>query len=692
MQQIVGNHPTYEYLIGPSISEFKGNTVKSIDVLKRYFDFDRRSTENDKISYILNEIKNIYDVAGISITSTEHIRIKLKKLIKNAKLIISKRKSNSPGQIKKENEFFVKINAPFDIIKTIESNELGSSQPIASCSYHTITSNNNSELAEYNCNENNSSDSEYEMSSDAESTEDELSDPRKKYQISKEIMEKIHSSANFHTSYEDMSKYIKIGIEIAGGNPENYSVSKSQLFKQISELRNNKRHETLTKLSDGDSKLLIHFDTKSCRKLNKRHLGHQNRLVVIFQSENSATTVGPFKLDNHEANTIAETIKDLIEEHNLENRVVALSSDTESTNTGRHNGVCLQLEQFLKKDLLYCMCRHHVYELILKHVGDYIFGATSGPNFNYDSMGLKREWETLNYADFTSYDGENMNQHFNEFRENSIEILREQMDSKITRDDYAELTDLALKFFDASDTQKKGFMAPSGMSNARWMQKAIYSLKTYLFRDQIQLTDRAKQRLQRFSMFISAIYVKHWNRTTKLFEAAINDLELLKELERYRTVDEGVANTALKVLKRHLYYLSDELVVVSIYSKHLSNENKEIIRAKLGRDFGPRTNNSIRYISNDTDFSTMQIHDFITNRSTYLFSLLELDISFLNHNVDTWDELQSFQETRKKLKMLLPVVNDHAERTLGQTSNAINNQKARKEHTLQNLLSSKFNK
>lgn len=276
-----------------------------------------------------------------------------------------------------------------------------------------------------------------------------------------------------------------------------------------------------------DSKLLIHLDTKSC----------------------------PIEVDNHESITIAQAMIDLIDKYRLVNRIVALSCDTEITNTGRMNGVCLQIERCLDKELLYCMCRHRIYELILKHVGEYIFGATSGQTFNFDSMSLKRSWETLDLDDFAPHVDETMNPIFFKIRESSKRILLEQMNTKMTRDDYSEFTDLALKFFGESDTEKKQFIVPSGRSNARWMQKGIYSIKAYLFRDQIKITDRAKHRL--FS--------------------------------------------------------------------------------KLNLNYGPRTAHSIRYISNETIFSTLQIHEFITNRSMYLFSILQLDISFLDHNAETWN-------------------------------------------------------
>lgn len=131
--------------------------------------------------------------------------------------------------------------------KIIQSDEIESTQPIACCSYPSTTINDAND-DDFNVDnsyyENNSLDSDYQISSDTESTDDEPSIRPKKYRISQEILKKIQSNCNFHTSYEDMSKYIKIGIEIAGGNPDDNCLSKSQIHKQLSELRDETRTET----------------------------------------------------------------------------------------------------------------------------------------------------------------------------------------------------------------------------------------------------------------------------------------------------------------------------------------------------------------------------------------------------------------------------------------------------------------
>lgn len=225
------------------------------------------------------------------------------------------------------------------------------------------------------------------------------------------------------------------------------------------------------------------------------------------------------------------------------------------------------------------------------------------------------------------------------------------------------------------------------------MARDIYVFKSYLFRDQLNLRNYSIKRLERFSMFNAAIYVKYWNRSTNIFDAPINDLCFIKEVRKYEIVDKEMSEIALKTFQRHLNYLSDELVVLSIFSNRICYEEKEIIRRKLNRnDVGPRTNCSIQYIMNESfDFAQMDLVDFINDRSMYLFKLMQMDVSFLDQEARTWDSNPSYQSTRKTLKNLLVPVNDCSESVLGQTAQAISLQKAQTEINLQKYLSSRFN-
>ena len=67
-----------------------------------------------------------------------------------------------------------------------------------------------------------------------------------------------------------------------------------------------------------------------------------------------------------------------------------------------------------------------------------------------------------------------------------------------TRDDYRELAELTIISLGRTHKRAIHFMAPGAMHNARWMAKAIYSLKILLFREQgvIKLSQREKKGLR----------------------------------------------------------------------------------------------------------------------------------------------------------------------------------------------------
>ena len=74
------------------------------------------------------------------------------------------------------------------------------------------------------------------------------------------------------------------------------------------------------------------------------------------------------------------------------------------------------------------------------------------------------------------------------------------------------------------------FRAPGAMHHARWMAKAIYSLKIFVFRDQFSLTDSERDVIRSICFFIINVYVKVWFNASKATLAPNQDLHLLKTL------------------------------------------------------------------------------------------------------------------------------------------------------------------
>lgn len=652
---------------------------------------------------MLREIRSLYENAGITTVHSENIRHKLKSLIHTAKSIIATRKLSTANQKQKELEFIRKVRLMFEISANERVDPPGNDAMNATES--TINSDMEFETLSQN-GENHEILSDYEMIEDehmddsshveASSDIEEYEPPRKRQKIPSELLKKINSECGQNASYRVMSSFIKIGIEIAGGDPVNYCVSKSHLQNQLSKLRSSEKNDTIEQLINSNSDLLLQFDTKTCSALNKRHLGSNLRLIIILRNETNVVTLGPYTISGHGAEPCSTKIISVITEYNLRNRIVGIVCDTESTNTGHLTGVCVRIEEFLERELLYFMCRHHIYDLVLKHVGQFLFGHSRAPTFDFGCTELRNAWENLDLAHFSPYDeeldfGEEISMHF---RENAVQNLQLQAETRQTRDDYAELTDLALKFFGESNVTTKRFMVPGAVNNARWMARAIYVLKCYLFRHQLNIEDSLSERLRRFSLFISAIYVKYWNWCSNVFNATVNDLRFLKELEMYRQIDNDLANVAIQSFCRHLTYLSDEMVALSIFSNQLTDDEKERIRSKFqagqSEIHTERTENSIQHIYSNENFTELELYDFITPRSMFLFHTLNIDASFLNHQSKNWKNLESYQRAREKMKNLFVVVNDSSERALGQTANAINNQKARTEENLQNFLTCKL--
>lgn len=258
--------------------------------------------------------------------------------------------------------------------------------------------------------------------------------------------------------------------------------------------------------------------------------------------------------------------------------------------------------------------------------------------------------------------------------------------NKNIRDDYAEITDLSLKFL-GIPTQSS-FKVPGALNNARYMNKAIYSLKMYLFRNELNLDVETEEKLQRFCLFIAIIYTKFWNQCSVAVDAPYNDLKFLKEMDIFKEFDREVALTGLVALKRHLWYLSDELAPLALFSKKISDDDKDDIGLLLipGASLSNRTCNSIRHQDALNDIQSLSLINFISTRSSFLLDRLNIDTSFLQECAENWQRMKAYNDAVKKINDLIIPVNDGTERLLRRSELLINNQKVRSETRFQDAI------
>lgn len=247
----------------------------------------------------------------------------------------------------------------------------------------------------------------------------------------------------------------------------------------------------------------------------------------------------------------------------------------------------------------------------------------------------------------------------NDFKKSTIDFLqRSDIWQEQVRDDYKELIELTLTVLGMPPTVIH-WRAPGSVHRARWMAKLIYAIKIYLFHDQemIPLSNNEKVQLERFVHFGALIYAKSWFSAPLATEAPAQDLQLWYNLKDYEQIDRQIATTAKKVLENHLWYLSDELVGLALFSDNVSTEEKSALLA------GSLRKATVRKVRGDISVMKKepQLGDFASTRTTQICRRFNIDPSFLQLPPDVWNDNDKYVEGKKRISKLR-VVNDTAER------------------------------
>ena len=338
--------------------------------------------------------------------------------------------------------------------------------------------------------------------------------------------------------------------------------------------------------------------------------------------------------------------------------VAGLSFDTTAANTGVHSGACAVIERSLGTRLLFLACRHHTAELMMSAVFDHFF-SSSGPDIPLFCR-FKDFWDRIDQSSFDSYDDLNQNsRQWLDNRANDIEqfVLRH-MEKAQPRDDYYQLLNLTMVYL-GKKPPKMTFRRPGAYHRARWMAKGLYCIQIYLFRRQLKeasnfaFTRHQEEAIKRVCVFLVSIYVRHWFEAPRAVDAPINDLLLLKEIEAYKLVDADVAKKAMDKVKGHLWYLSEDLAPLAMFSKKVSLEEKTQMLQNIKA--ASSTKSDLRRVDMKTStVADLKISQFVTRRSQNLFSRLKMDIP------RTLEDLETVPEVLAELK----VVNDAAERAV----------------------------
>ncbi|KAK4024350.1 hypothetical protein OUZ56_009768 [Daphnia magna] len=285
-------------------------------------------------------------------------------------------------------------------------------------------------------------------------------------------------------------------ITLGGGNLSDISISKSTAHRQ----RKRKREEAAKEIYNDWMKnkppfLVVHWDSK----LIVKQQGQSNERVSILVSGkpylDTPKLLGVPIISDSTGLSQKNAVSDLLSTWKITESVIGLVFDTTASNTGIHRGCATLLEKELGRAIMWLACRHHIYELHVKHVWAAVIGEANSPieplmkRFQQDWNDLDRGTEGLCLFE---WDGDEESDTFQQ----ASKVLKwgenHLMACSFPREDYRELIELTVVYLGGKVPPPRIFnlRKPGAHHRARFMHIAIYALKMQLMSERFKMMGR----------------------------------------------------------------------------------------------------------------------------------------------------------------------------------------------------------
>lgn len=225
------------------------------------------------------------------------------------------------------------------------------------------------------------------------------------------------------------------------------------------------------------------------------------------------------------------------------------------------------------------------------------------------------------------------------------------------------------------------------------MATGLYTEKMVLVKNINPNVQRKINKLEKFVTFIAIFYVPYYLQASLAIFAPRLDYEFLLSLKELQSKDSSFSKmseaTIESIEKIHHYFLSEELIVLSLCDPNVDCEEKEAISIRI-------TNLGLEKVSENVklkptfkaDAPKKSLADFVGENSTLLFTLLNLETNFLNEDPKLWEKNEEYKKFENYCQNIL-VVNDSSERNVQLAQTCI--LQARDECKIQNVFKIKKN-
>lgn len=703
MAEIQQQEQDGEFLIGRPTTEISTLGPPILQRLLRNMNFEVH--ENNKsirksAEIVYKKYEPVWEKFNIVTKNSDKIIAKLENEYNMWRYIVKNKASTTEEQVDIRKEFSVRLYSKFDVKKEEASKkiskeeekmvpemmDISDDQPGASTSGATVTSMRRSKveaiekLKEHSEHKrpriDTESGEEISWSSSSSLSASQLSHDSSPYQSDseekkpKEPMIKF-INANLVTILDGLSLTDRQSVRVicAVVLALGYDLSKLVISRTtIRRIRSDNREKTasLIKGSFEAKFATVHWDGK----LMKDITGHKtvDRLPILISQESGVQLLKVPKITNCQGATIAEEIFRTLNEWNAVENIVAMSFDTTAANTGRHIGACAILEHKFGRDLLKLACRHHVYELMLKEAFTTKFGATSKPTVApFDRF--RDNWDNMDKSKFSpGISDPFINSKLADVKDDITEFCKNELKNSFERGDYKELLELTLIFLGEYPETVK-FRRPGSASTVRFMARALYVLKMQMFIGEFRNYSTADiTAIRDISIFVVRLYTKAFIPCNDPLGAPKQDLNFLKEIQKYANIDGNISSLVLKKFGTHLWYLHPETVALAFFDEKVSVEEKRLMILKLNLyapdDIAEESTSPYRLIIHPQQMERLQewqLDHFINENTIRFFQRFNINTEFLSKDPSVWYSDENYCKARDMLQKL-QVVNDHAER------------------------------
>lgn len=407
-----------------------------------------------------------------------------------------------------------------------------------------------------------------------------------------------------------------------------------------------------------DGPVCLHWDGKLLPTITD---GREkvDRVAIIVTSGEQEQLLGVPSIPHGTGKAQADVCLKTLDEWGLRDQLTGLVFDTTSSNTGLTRGACAIIENAVNRPLLWIACRHHVLEVVLSSVFSSEMGKSTGPE-NLLFKQFRKDWSSIDQSRASPAPADVLRE-FSNLSEEKAFIVNALQTGSFPRSDYRELLQLCAVFLGAVSPSDVTFKAPGALHNARWMAKAIYCLKMYIFRDQLSLASK-EDGVRQVGLFVACCYTRFWHEAPLAVRAPLNDLSFIRALSTFP--NSKVATAGVKAMKRHLWFLSEELIGLTLFDDRVSHQQKQKIVDNLKR---PSNRAEVQKRLDGRTFDpALPLEDYVTEKTTHLFDALatngkaEAEI-FMSKAPAAWSEDPGYLRLKQRAQMLR-VTNDCAER------------------------------